>query len=299
MPADPAAGAPRLGIGLMVTPAFAPLLEPAGLVDYLAVTPDMFWQDHGAGASPRYTDIAAWVAILARASRPQVAHHIGLSIASAEPMDPAYVAQMAAWAKRWCCHWISEHLAFVAIHPEGGAGAAGLALTAPFDLELLDLVSARARAVRKATGRPFLLENSARFVQFADDDMEEAEFLNRFCDCTGAGLLLDLHNLYCNAANFGASAHAFLDRLELGHVVEIHVAGGAELAGMWSDAHSGAPPEPVWDLLQDLVPRAPNLRGITFEMHDSYLPVVGLDGVADILERARAVWKRGLAAAAA
>jgi uncharacterized protein (UPF0276 family) len=299
MPADPAAGAPRLGVGLMVTPALAPLLDQPGRVDHLAVTPDMFWQDHGADASPRFTDMTAWVAILARAGRPQVAHHIGLSIASAQPPDPAYVGQMAAWARRWNCHWISEHLAFVAIQPEGGAGAAGLALTAPFDAELLDLVAARALAVIAATGRPFLLENSARFVQFADDEMEEAEFLNRFCARAGAGLLLDLHNLHCNAVNFGFRAHSFLDQLELAHVVEVHVAGGAELAGMWSDAHSGAPPEPVWDLLEDLVPRAPNLRAITFEMHDSYLPVVGLEGVAAILDRARAVWQRHRRAAAA
>lgn len=276
----------------MVTPAFAPLLGEPGLVDFLAVTPDMFWRDHGPGARPRFTDLAAWVDLLEAAGRPQVAHHIGLSIASARPPDPRYVRQMAAWARRWDCCWISEHLALVAIQPEGGAGAAGLALTAPFDAELLDLVVARARAVIAATGRPFLLENSARFVQFADDDMDEASFLNRFCARAGAGLLLDLHNLHCNATNFGFSGHAFLDRLDLAHVVEVHIAGGAELGGMWSDAHAGDPPEPVWDLLEDLVPRAPNLRGISFEMHESYLAVTGLDRVAAVLARARAIWQR-------
>jgi hypothetical protein len=59
---------------------------------------------------------------------------------------------------------------------------------------------------------------------------------------------------------------------------------------MYADSHSGAPPEPVWELLEDLVGRAPNLRGITFEMHDSYLPVIGFDGIAGVIDRARQVW---------
>lgn len=266
-----------------------------GALDYGAVTPDMFWIDRGPGADPRFPDLVPWVAMLEAAGLPQVAHHIGLSMASVVPSDPAYVAQMARWADRWNCHWISEHLAFVAIAPADGPGAAGLALTAPFDREVLDLVVARARLVMAATGRPFLLENSPYFVDFDDNDMDEAEFLNRFCAESGAGLLLDLHNLHCNAVNYGFSGHAFLDRLDLANVIEVHIAGGAELCGMWSDAHSGAPPEPVWDLLEDVAGRGPNLRAITFEFHDSYLPVLGFDGLAMVMERARGVWRRQVA----
>ena len=68
------------------------------------------------------------------------------------------------------------------------------------------------------------------------------------------------------------------------------VANGNEIGGMYADSHSGAPPEPVWELLDDLVGRAPNLRGITFEMHDSYLPVLGFDGIAEVIARARRAW---------
>jgi uncharacterized protein (UPF0276 family) len=64
-----------------------------------------------------------------------------------------------------------------------------------------------------------------------------------------------------------------------------------EVGGMYADSHSGAPPEPVWDLLDDLVGRAPNLRGITFEFHDSYQPLIGFDSVADVITRARRTWK--------
>ena len=225
------------------------------------------------------------------AGLPMVSHHIGLSLASAIPTDRAYVAQMAAWAERWGAHWLSEHLAFVAIAEGHGATAAGLALTAPFDRDVLDLTVERARYVIDQTQAPFLLENSPYYVTFDDSDLSEAEFLNRFCERSGAGLLLDLHNLHCNAVNFGVSGHRFLDELDLANVVEVHIANGSELGGMYADSHSGAPPEPVWDLLDDLAPRAPNLRGVTFEFHDSYLPQIGFDGVAEVIARARRSWK--------
>jgi uncharacterized protein (UPF0276 family) len=291
--ADPGGDAPRLGVGIMANLAMAPFMATPGAVDYLAVTPDMFWLDHGpqpGGAGCRFADIPAWVAILDESGLPMVSHHIGLSIASAIPTDGGYVAQMGAWATRWHAHWLSEHLAFVSIAEGHGPSAAGLALTAPFDREILDLAVERARFVIERTGSPFLLENSPYYVTFDDSDMREAEFLNSFCAESGAGLLLDLHNLYCNAVNYGFSGHRFLDEVDLDAVVEVHIAGGSELGGMYVDSHSGAPPEPVWDLLDDLLGRAPNLRGITFEFHDSYLPRIGFDGTADVIDRARRAW---------
>lgn len=291
---DPGRDAPRLGVGIMANLAIAPFTSTSGAVDYLAVTPDMFWIDHGdaSAGGRRFTDIPSWVAVLEASGLPMVSHHIGLSIASAIPTDRAYVAQMAAWAERWGAHWLSEHLAFVAIAEGHGPSAAGLALTAPFDREVLDLAVERARYVIEQTQAPFLLENSPYYVTFDDSDLCEAEFLNRFCADSGAGLLLDLHNLHCNAVNFGYSGHRFLDELDLGAVVEVHIANGSELGGMYADSHSGAPPDPVWDLLDDLVGRAPNLRGVTFEFHDSYLPLIGFDGVAEVITRARRSWDK-------
>lgn len=294
MQADPGHDAPRLGVGIMANLAIAPFVATPGAVDYVAVTPDMFWIDHGpvTGGGRRFADIPSWVAMLDACALPMVSHHIGLSIASAVGTDEAYISQMAVWAERWRAHWLSEHLAFVAIAEGHGPSAAGLALTAPFDREVLALAVDRARRVITRSGAPFLLENSPYYVTFEDSELKEAEFLNRFCAESGAGLLLDLHNLYCNTVNHGFSGHDFLDQLDLGAVIEVHIAGGSELAGIYADSHSGAPPEPVWDLLDDLVGRAPNLRGITFEFHDSYLPVIGFDGIAEVIARARKAWER-------
>ena len=70
------------------------------------------------------------------------------------------------------------------------------------------------------------------------------------------------------------------------------MSGGSEFAGMYTDSRAGRCPEPVWLLLEEIMPRTPNLKGITFEFHDSYFPRLGADGVQEQLARARAIWSR-------
>ncbi len=294
--ADPGFGAPRLGVGMIFNLAAESFARTPGAIDYLAITPDMFWSDAGPGAVRRFDDLDRWVAMLewARSRLPIVAHHIGLSIASARDPDPEYLEQMAAWHGRWNYAWLSEHLSFIQIGDEPQtSGAAGLALPVPFDDDVLALVAGRARAIRDRIDIPFLIENAPNYVVYLDQDMREAVFLTRFCAESGGGLLLDLHNLHVNAVNHGFSAHAFLDELAMENVIEVHIAGGSMIGALYADSHSGPVPEPVWALLDALVPRAPNLRGITFEFHDSYFEAMGGDeGLAAQIARARAAWGR-------
>ena len=48
------------------------------------------------------------------------------------------------------------------------------------------------------------------------------------------------------------------------------MAGGDELAGVYTDSHSRVPPPEVWAYAYEFVPRFSRLRGITFEFQESY-----------------------------
>lgn len=292
---DPAGSAPRLGVGMIYTIAADRFARSADSLDYWAVTPDMFWIDGGPDrAGARFDDLPQWVGALewAQSRLPVVAHHIGLSIASAQSLDPAYLDQMAAWQRRWRYPWISDHLSFAQVEGPAGAGAAGIALPVPYDEPVLDMVVERVVATMARTGTPFLLENPARYIDYPDQEMSETMFIDRLCTRSGCGLLLDLHNLHCNAVNHGFDATDWLDAIDLDHVVEIHIAGGAMIGDIYADSHAGACPEAVWDLLAVVVPRARHLRGITFEFHDSYFARMGGDaGIAAEIGRARDIWR--------
>src|SRR5438046_343829 len=69
-------------------------------------------------------------------------------------------------------------------------------------------------------------------------------------------LLLDLHNVHCNAVNHG-TIRSRLWIATLDRVVEIHVAGGSWHNGFWMDRHNGPVPSQVWDLLAYTLSRAP------------------------------------------
>lgn len=294
--ADPGGAAPRLGVGLIYTIAADGFARQPGALDYWAITPDMFWTDAGPAANPatRFAGIPRWVAALEEAAErlPIVAHHIGLSLASTLTPDPGYVTQLASWQERWAYPWLSDHLSFAMVGGPTGAGSAGIALPIPYDEEALDLVAERVAAVMARTGRPFLVENPAYYIRYEAEEMTETAFLSRLCERTGCGLLLDLHNLYCNATNFGYDACEWIAALDLAQVVEIHIAGGAWIGDVWADSHAGPCPEGVWILLDHVLPRCPNIRGITFEFHDSWFHALGEDGLGAQIARARAAWTR-------
>lgn len=285
---------PKLGVGLLYNPSLPDFLR-ANLeaIDHLAIIPDMFWTDAGRGATPRFVELDAWVELLdwVAQRKPVVAHNLGFSLGSAEAFDPNYAENIAAWQRRYDFPWHSDHLSFVRVSgPNAHDQNAGLAVPVPYDQEFLDLFVDRIGEVQRNVPVPFLIENNVYFVEFPDQEMTEPEFLNRLALETGCGLLLDLHNLYTNARNHRFDAFEFLDELDLTRVGEIHIAGGSELGGMYTDSHAGPCPDPVWELLERVVPAVPNLAAITFEFHDSYFPLLGEAGILEELGRARSVW---------
>jgi uncharacterized protein (UPF0276 family) len=291
---------PRLGVGVLYNPALPEYLRTRReTYDYVEVIPEMFWTDRGPGARPRFVELEGWIAMLEwiASKCPVVGHNIGLSLGSADWFDDEYPEHIQDWNRRYRFAWHSDHLSFVRITTaEGHDHNAGLAVPVSYDHEVLDMVIERIEHVQRTVSAPFLLENSVAFINVPDQDMSEPEFLNAVAARTGCGLLLDVHNVYVNARNHGFDALDFVAALDLAHVGEIHIAGGSEIAGMYTDSHAGPCPEPVWNLLEWVVPRAPNLGGITFEFHDSYYPLLREDGIAAELSHARDIWEhRGVA----
>jgi uncharacterized protein (UPF0276 family) len=288
--------APKLGVGVLYNPALAEYVhESRETFDYVEIIPEMFWTDSGRGSEPRFVELPGWMEALERltADCPVVAHNIGLSLGSADYFDESYAEHIAEWHARYHFAWHSDHLSFVRMTgADGHDHNAGLAVPVPYDHDVADMIAKRIQTVQDTVPAPFLIENNVYFIDVPGQDMSEPEFLNTLAARTGCGLLLDLHNLYANARNHGFDALAWIDQLDLERVVEIHIAGGSELADMYTDSHAGPCPDPVWDLLERVVPRTANLRGITFEFHESYYPLLKTEGIAHELRQAREIWQR-------
>jgi uncharacterized protein (UPF0276 family) len=283
-----------LGVGVLYNRALTELLLVRALpVDYVEIIPERCWTDRGPGARPRFVEHPRDRDTLKTLAQmyPLVAHGVGLSIASATRFDAEHVQQLGAWRRRFGVRWVSEHLAAVRVTADGVVDHhAGVALPLPWDLELLRLLVPRVRQAADILGCPLLLENGTVLTPVPDTDLTEVEFLNRLTAESPCRLLLDLHNLFVNSVNLGLDAYAFVRGLDLTAVEEIHIAGGNELDGIYLDSHAGACPPEVWRLLETVVPQAPNLRGVTFEFHESYFAGLGRDGLRRELIQAGQVW---------
>lgn len=282
-----------LGIGILYNNALDSFLElyPKA-IDYIEVIPDIWFVDNGVGHKNRFEFKDRYAARLEYlgANWPLVAHHVGFSLGTAGYFDLEYLAHMASMQKRYSFEWNSEHLSYSKVHDsELTEFNTCLALPLPFDEEVIDMLCEKIGRIREAIDTPFLMENNVYFAEIKEEQYKEGDFLKKLSDRSGCGLLLDLHNVHANATNFNFDAKAFVDSIDLSTVGEIHIAGGSEAAGAYLDSHSGRCNKEVWDLLDYVMPRCTNLRGVTFEFHESYFHTMGNEGIREQLDMAREI----------
>ena len=286
-----AAENPRDRFGLSWRPALAAgIFEALDRIDVLELMADDHFRD---GAK----ELRA-LKTLAR-QRPIHLHGTGLGLASASPPPPERVERLARLVgvvepEAW-----SEHLAFV----RAGNVEIGHLAAPPRSEATLFGTAANVTRARRAIGSLPQLENVATLIDPPGSDRDELAFVNDALRATGAPLLLDLHNLYANAHNFGFDAQAFVAALPLERIGSVHLAGG-RWCGLrdradsrrWLDDHLHPVPAPVFDLLEALAARSPHALTVVLERDGAYPPMAEL--LAE-LEQARAAVSRGRARRAA
>jgi uncharacterized protein (UPF0276 family) len=217
---------------------------------------------------------------------PLLAHGIGLSIGTDVPLDVGYLDQVAQVVERLQAPAYSEHLAFTGVPGR----SLGNLLPVPKTEEIAEQIIGKVRTVQSRIAVPFLLENITYLFEWPDSDMSDAAFLNLICGETGAGLLLDIENLYLNSRNHGFDAYEFLDALPDGLVQEIHVAGGSTVREdylarpFFADTHSHPVPDAVLEILDHVLVRH-TPRAVVLERDDRLHAV---DEILDDLTRLRA-----------
>jgi uncharacterized protein (UPF0276 family) len=200
---------------------------------------------------------------------PLTAHGIGLSIGTDVPLDLGYLDQIAALLDRLDAPAYSEHLAFTRVPGRD----LGNLLPLPRTEAVAESVIAKVRVVQSRISVPFLLENITYVFDWPDSELSEAEFLGLICRETGAGILLDVENLYVNGRNHGFDPHEFLDALPGSTVREVHLAGGVTLREdglpqpFFADSHSHPVPDAALDLLDYALARQ-NPAAIVLERDD-------------------------------
>jgi uncharacterized protein len=171
-------------------------------------------------------------------------HGVSLSIGSLDPLCERYLSDLEELVRRFDPLVVSDHLCFASF---GGHYAHDL-WPLPYTEEALEHVARRVHCVQERIGRQLLLENVSSYVEYQASTLHEWEFMAELARRTGAGILLDLNNVFVSATNHGYSATDYIDALPAGSIQQLHLAGHKRCRGYLLDDHGSRVPEPVWQL---------------------------------------------------
>lgn len=249
--------------------ATLPLFE-AGEVDAIEWNVDLGWSWRG---------IPPWVEALLHAygeAGRLHGHGVEFSLLSTpiSPRQERWLAHFAQEMKSRPYVRISEHFGFIT----GGDFINGTVMPHPRSNAALRIGRDRLAKLSDIAAMPVGLENLA--LAFSPRDVEEQpDFMDALLEPRGGYLLLDLHNLFCQADNFRIAADVLLHRYPLHRVRELHLAGGElsypksdpEGRAFRRDSHVGFVPDEVFALLEEAIAHCPNLDAIFIEKTDHTL----------------------------
>jgi uncharacterized protein (UPF0276 family) len=260
----------------------------APALDFLEVSPENY-----VGRGGRQN---AALEQLAR-SYPLLTHGLTMSVGGIDPLDEAYLRELAAFVHDVGSPWHSDHLCFGAVD---GRALHDL-LPVPFKAASVGRIADRIRRARDVLGVPLAVENVSYYWHPGRAEMGEAEFLARVCEAADCGLMLDVNNAYVNSVNHGFDVDAWMRTAPLERTVQIHVAGHEWYAvdergvgdareahadgAMIIDTHGADVGDPVLDLLGRVLPRTGPVP-VVLE-RDQNIP--SLDELLREVERVRAV----------
>jgi len=231
-----APGLRGFGLGLR-PPHYEEFLSGGVPIDFVEVISENFMLDGG-----RPLEILERV----RAIHPVALHGVSMSVGSADGLNRNYLRRLRLLVDRIEPAVVSDHLCWTRIE---GFNSHDL-LPLPYTGEALDLVCTHIMQAQDALGRAMLIENPSSYLDFAESEMREWEFLSEMSARTGCFLLLDVNNIYVSATNHGFDPLAYLEGIPADRVRQIHLAGHSQGRDLLIDTHDQAVCAEVWSLYE-------------------------------------------------
>lgn len=208
---------------------------PAGAFDFLECAPDN-WIGVGGALGERLAQLSA--------RHPLGCHGLSLSLGGPDPLDLDLLRQTRAFLDRHHAVSYSEHLSYCSAD-----GHLYDLLPLPHTEDAVRHVAARIRQAQDVLGRRIAVENVSTYAVPAGD-LDEAGFVRAVLAEADCDLLLDVNNVYVNAANHGFDARAYIAAMPGERIAGYHVAGHYdEPDGLKIDTHGAGVKDDVWGLL--------------------------------------------------
>ncbi|MES9836319.1 MAG: DUF692 domain-containing protein [Candidatus Thiodiazotropha sp.] len=188
-----------------------------------------------------------------RMDYPLSLHSVGTSLGSHLPLDITHLKNLKALVERFQPGLVSEHLSW----SHGYEWYTHDLMPLIYTEESLKLIVEHIDQVQEFLGRTILIENPSSYLQFRQSEIPEQIFYVEAARRSGAGLLLDINNVFVSCSNHGWSVAEYIAAVPHEMVAEIHLAGHSIQDLQWTrlriDDHGSPVCAEVWQLYQSYI----------------------------------------------
>ena len=205
----------------------------------------------------------------ARERYPFATHGLTLGFGAVEPPEDSYIKPLRAFLKDLGTPFHSEHLCF--------CGSDGVMLhdllPLPFNDDAIETAAKRFIELQDRLDLTLAFENISYYAHPGhDQQMDEPDFIREVLTRADARLLLDVNNIWVNSQNHDFDPEAYIDRLPLERVIQIHVAGPTVRPdGLIIDTHGEALRQECYELLEYTLKRT-GPRPVLLERDQNFPP---------------------------
>lgn len=283
-----------MGVGIVYFSGLDEVIAAGeGLIETIEIEPATFWYKTLGEENPYSVDREALHRIAAFRGK-KLIHGVGFPVGGTIPPDERHLPPLRQTISALNVPWISEHLSFNRFRDGNSECATGFLLPPLQTAKTMEHAVENIRAFKSKLPVPFAFETGVNYLSPQQGEMSDGAFFAAISEQADCGILLDLHNLWCNERNGRQSILDVIGNLPLERIWEIHLAGGDELDGYWLDSHSGLVPDALMKLAAEVVPHLPNLRAINFELMPEYIAAkkISTEAILDQIRRMRELWSR-------
>ncbi|MCX2681212.1 DUF692 family protein [Galbibacter sp. EGI 63066] len=275
---------PELGVGIIYSPSIEEITMPDGLIDTIEIEPQTLCTRD---KNDRLNVPQAIFEKINELPYNKLTHSIGAPVGGSLKPSKEQIALINYCSSLFKSPWVTEHLSFNAT----SSFQTGFFLPPCQTQDGLKTVIENVKLLQDSINAPIAIETGVNYLKPNEKEIEDGLFVSEICKETNCGILLDIHNLFANQLNGRQSIQEFIEQIPKENVIEIHIAGGTELNALWLDSHSGPIDERLLSITKEVLPEFSNLKAITYEIFDSYVPVVGDATIIKELEKVRTLWE--------
>lgn len=184
-----------------------------------------------------------------RENYPVSLHGVAMSLGSTDGLDMGYLKQLKELIDIIDPCFVSDHLSWSShknhFLPD--------LIPSPYTQESLQLFTDNINKAQDFLGREIMFENPSSYFEYNISSYQEADFMNLLAERTGAGILLDINNIYVSSFNHDWPVLEYLQVIKPQYVKELHLAGYTEShigrnRKLLLDSHDNFVSPEVWDL---------------------------------------------------